>query len=91
MKTALVLPACTVSTVSRRAALSCYTLAAVVSVPKIPQRDFNIVHKELADIAWRLREAKEPQARVRLLRDMRQLLDEADRIAESQSSSAKQP
>ena len=42
------------------------------------QRD--ALHEELAETALQLKEAKGPQLRLALLRRMKELLDEADRI-----------
>ena len=54
-------------------------------VPKTSHRHFDLIQKEFADIVQLLKEAKgDPQLRRKLLRKMRELLDEADRIVQSE-------
>jgi plasmid stabilization system protein ParE len=44
----------------------------------MPLRDFAQLQKDLEDIVTRLKQTRNPKARVRLLRELRRLLGEAD-------------
>ena len=48
------------------------------------EKDFDIVEQSLRETLERLRKATDPDARKYILRAMRELLGEADRLTESQ-------
>jgi hypothetical protein len=58
---------------------------SMASLPKLPLRDFRVVQKDLEDTVIKLRQTFDPKARVKLLRNVRLLLEEADLIIESET------
>ena len=56
-------------------------------VPKlnIPPREFSIVQRELEGALARLGDCREPRRRVQILRELRALIEEADRAVVSSS------
>ena len=52
----------------------------MATLPKPPLRDLETVEAELRQIVMRLRNTRDPKARLELLRKLRLLLEEADRI-----------
>jgi hypothetical protein len=53
------------------------------NIPAIPRRDFFEIQADLEKVTAKLKEAKDPDARRKLLREMRALLGEASRAVES--------
>ena len=53
--------------------------------PNIPPREFSIVQRELEEVLAGLGNCREPRRRVQILRELRALIEEADRAVMSAS------
>jgi len=56
----------------------------MAAFPKLPNRDFHSIRNDLEETVMRLRNNLHPKLRIKLLRELRLLIQEADSLLESE-------